>query len=72
MKRHLIINALTAALLLLPIGAAHAITNGQPDGSKHPYVGLLVFDVWILVDARLALQRFFNFAVRCAYCRSLH
>ena len=44
MKRHLIINALTAALLLLPIGVAHAITNGQPDGSKHPYVGLLIFD----------------------------
>ncbi|MGZ8945373.1 MAG: trypsin-like serine protease [Methylococcaceae bacterium] len=44
MKRHLIINTLTAALLLLPIGAAHAITNGQPDGDKHPYVGLLVFD----------------------------
>jgi len=44
MKRHLIINALIAALPLLPIGAAHAITNGQPDGNKHPYVGLLVFD----------------------------
>ena len=24
---------------------AYAITNGQPDGDNHPYVGLLVFDV---------------------------
>lgn len=25
---------------------AYAIKNGQPDGDAHPYVGLLVFDVW--------------------------
>ena len=25
-------------------GAADAITNGQPDGNNHPYVGLVVFD----------------------------
>jgi secreted trypsin-like serine protease len=25
-------------------GVAQAITNGQPDGSSHPYVGLIVFD----------------------------
>jgi hypothetical protein len=46
MKRHLIINALAAVLSLLSIGAAHAITNGQPDGDKHPYVGLIIFDVY--------------------------
>jgi hypothetical protein len=35
------------ALLILVVGTAGiagAITNGQPDGDNHPYVGLLVFD----------------------------
>ncbi|MHC4278503.1 MAG: trypsin-like serine protease, partial [Planctomycetota bacterium] len=27
-------------------GTANAITNGQPDGDGHPYVGLVVFDVY--------------------------
>jgi len=27
------------------VGVASAITNGQPDAGRHPYVGLLVFDV---------------------------
>ena len=26
-------------------GTAYAITNGQPDGDEHPFVGLVVFDV---------------------------
>ena len=26
-------------------GSAGAVTNGQPDGTNHPYVGLAVFDV---------------------------
>jgi Trypsin len=37
--------ALAAALVLGVLGNAGAITNGQPDGDSHPYVGLLVFDV---------------------------
>jgi len=35
-------------ILVLAFGlasVAYAITNGQPDGDDHPYVGLLVFDV---------------------------
>jgi hypothetical protein len=36
---------LFAILLLGAGGAALAITNGQPDGDAHPYVGLLVVDV---------------------------
>lgn len=32
-------------LALGSLGSAYAITNGQPDGDDHPYVGLLVFDV---------------------------
>jgi hypothetical protein len=35
------------ALLLFALGAtqASAVTNGEPDGDRHPYVGLAVFDV---------------------------
>jgi hypothetical protein len=33
---------IAVALLAQPAGA---ITNGQPDGNDHPYVGLIVFDV---------------------------
>jgi hypothetical protein len=29
---------------LTSLCAVYAITNGQPDGNRHPYVGLLVFD----------------------------
>ncbi len=36
---------LSLALVLSTISLAGAITNGQPDGSNHPYVGLAVFDV---------------------------
>ncbi len=32
---------LLALSLAAPVGA---VTNGTPDGNKHPYVGLLVFD----------------------------
>jgi hypothetical protein len=31
--------------MLGSLGVAYAVTNGQPDGDAHPYVGLLVFDV---------------------------
>ena len=34
----------TLILLAATAGMAAAITNGQPDGNNHPYVGLLVFD----------------------------
>lgn len=44
MKRTTLALVLALALTLSVIGTAGAITNGQPDGGKHPYVGLLVFD----------------------------
>jgi hypothetical protein len=37
--------ALAATLTMGAMGSAVAVTNGQPDGDNHPYVGLLVFDV---------------------------
>jgi len=45
MHRRLIAGALATGLALAIITPAAAITNGQPDGNDHPYVGLLVFDV---------------------------
>lgn len=45
MKKIVLASVLALALILSLVGVASAITNGQPDGDNHPYVGLLVFDV---------------------------
>jgi len=45
MKKLTISIILGLAFVLSMVGGALAITNGQPDGDAHPYVGLLVFDV---------------------------
>ncbi len=46
MKKGTMVLGLTLILLLATVGVASAITNGQPDENNHPYVGLLVFDVY--------------------------
>lgn len=43
MKKKLSVVVTTLALLLIVATPALAITNGQPDGGAHPYVGLVVF-----------------------------
>src|SRR5690349_19723083 len=45
MRKVTLAMALAFALLISTIGAASAITNGEPDNGRHPYVGLAVFDV---------------------------
>jgi hypothetical protein len=40
MKKGTIILGLTLILLLATVGVASAISNGQPDGDSHPYVGI--------------------------------
>ena len=45
MKKVMLASALTFALLVSTMIGASAITNGEPDGGAHPYVGLAVFDV---------------------------
>jgi trypsin len=45
MKKVTLAIALALTLVFSTIGMASAITNGQPDGDAHPYVGLVVFDV---------------------------
>src|SRR3990172_6582514 len=42
MKKVSLAIALALVLVLSTIGVASAITNGQPDGNNHPYVGLVV------------------------------
>jgi hypothetical protein len=44
MKKIVIASILALALILSAVGVASAVTNGQPDGDNHPYVGLLIFD----------------------------
>jgi hypothetical protein len=44
-KKFLLVAAVVLAVVLGSVGIAYAITNGQPDGDAHPYVGLLVFDI---------------------------
>lgn len=44
MKRMIFVSVMVLVLSLGIASAALAITNGQPDGDNHPYVGLLVFD----------------------------
>jgi hypothetical protein len=43
-RRLLVTVVAILAIALGLAGAAYAITNGEPDGDAHPYVGLLVFD----------------------------
>lgn len=44
MRKFALMVAVASALLFGVFGSASAVTNGQPDGNAHPYVGLLVFD----------------------------
>ena len=46
-RKFLIVLAVVLGLILGSVGVTYAITNGQPDGDAHPYVGLLVFDVYV-------------------------
>jgi hypothetical protein len=43
--RKVFVLVLALAALSIFVGPAGAVTNGQPDGTNHPYVGLAVFDV---------------------------
>lgn len=42
MKKFTIIISIVLMMSLILVGTALAITNGQPDGGEHPYVGLIV------------------------------
>lgn len=42
MRKSLLLLAAIAAVFVIGIGPAGAITNGSLDGNAHPYVGLMV------------------------------
>jgi hypothetical protein len=42
--KRLLTLAVASALAMVAMGPANAITNGEPDNGRHPYVGLVVFD----------------------------
>jgi hypothetical protein len=42
LRRKFAVLVLTAVAVLVGAAGAQAITNGQPDGNNHPYVGLMV------------------------------
>jgi len=42
-KKLLIVAAAALVILLGSVAVAYAITNGQPDGDAHPYVGMVAF-----------------------------
>lgn len=44
MRRTVLVTLIVVALLMVTATVAYAITNGEPDAGRHPYVGLLVFD----------------------------
>ena len=44
MRRRFVAMPLALLMALAVVAPAGAVTNGQPDGTNHPYVGLIVFD----------------------------
>jgi hypothetical protein len=42
-RKSLVVAVVVLALLVGSVGIAYAITNGEPDAGRHPYVALLVF-----------------------------
>jgi hypothetical protein len=44
MKKYISASILAIVLVLSSIGIVSAITNGEPDAGRHPFVGLMVAD----------------------------
>ena len=47
MKRSIIVLMTVLTLMLAFTAPTTAVTNGAPDGDDHPYIGLLVFDIFV-------------------------
>ena len=64
MKKKIVVLSAVVVLLAITVVPALAITNGQPDGSNHPYVGLMVaqdedgFPLWRCSGSLLAPSAF--------------
>jgi hypothetical protein len=46
-RNFLFVLTIVLGMALGSLGTAYAINNGEPDGDQHPFVGLLVFDVYV-------------------------
>ena len=72
MRRASFLFAVVAVAVLVCAGAASAITNGQPDGDRHPNVGGLVNDTqysdgtWLYCSGTLISPTVFLTAAHCA------
>jgi secreted trypsin-like serine protease len=64
MRKALLLLALMAATVLGASGVAQAILNGQPDGNRHPYVGLVTANEFVCSGALIAPRVF----VTAAHC----
>jgi secreted trypsin-like serine protease len=64
MKRAVLLMATTALAVLLASGVAQAILNGQPDGDRHPYVGLVADEMFVCSGAAISPTVF----ITAAHC----
>ena len=62
MRRTLLLLATMALAILLASGVAQAIINGQPDGNRHPYVGLLTDEEWVYSGSLISPTAFITAA----------
>jgi hypothetical protein len=64
MRRALLLLTTMALATLLASGMAQAILNGQPDGNRHPYVGLVTDDEFVCSGAAISPKVF----ITAAHC----
>ncbi len=64
MRRAVLLLATMALAVLLASGMANAIINGQPDGNRHPYVGLVTDDEFVCSGAAISPKVF----ITAAHC----
>jgi secreted trypsin-like serine protease len=64
MRRAVLLLATTALAVLLASGAAQAILNGQPDGDRHPYEGLVADEEFVCSGAAISPTVF----ITAAHC----
>jgi Trypsin len=62
MRRAILLIAMMAVSLVVASGMAQAILNGQPDGNRHPYVGLVTDEEFVCSGAAISPKVFLTAA----------